>query len=267
MAWSFDETTQNVQIADNAALTLPDADWSVGGRVKLDDNTGSAFQYFFSWNNFNLNPTFQLFFREASAADPNKLKVRIEDTSLNLIEFVSSGTPGTSTAWQHLMIIRSGSTVSMYVDNVFEGSQTDAAFHDVDFAGDLFLGARFDQATDRQLGGDMAEWAKWDRALNASERAALAAGASPVTMPNSLKWHCDMVREYRELINGLTVTNSSSTIGPHPPIFRPSAQILQFPPAAGGITVNMGLLTETDLAQSLGKAKARAIGLTTEADL
>ncbi len=37
--------------------------------------------------------------------------------------------------------------------------------------------------------------------------------------------------------------------------------------AAVGLTVNMGLVTETALAQSLGKAKARAIGLTTEADL
>ena len=37
--------------------------------------------------------------------------------------------------------------------------------------------------------------------------------------------------------------------------------------AAGGLTVNMGLVTEADLAQSLGKAKARAIGLTTETDL
>ncbi len=37
--------------------------------------------------------------------------------------------------------------------------------------------------------------------------------------------------------------------------------------AAGGLNVNMGLVSEIDLAQSLGKAKARAIGLTTEADL
>ena len=37
--------------------------------------------------------------------------------------------------------------------------------------------------------------------------------------------------------------------------------------AAGGLTVNMGLVTETDLAQSLSKAKARAIGLVSESDL
>ncbi len=37
--------------------------------------------------------------------------------------------------------------------------------------------------------------------------------------------------------------------------------------AEAGATINIGLLTETDLAQSLGKAKAQAIGLTIETDL
>ena len=40
-----------------------------------------------------------------------------------------------------------------------------------------------------------------------------------------------------------------------------------FEVVAGGLTVNVGLVTETDLAQSLGKAKAQAIGLTIETDL
>jgi hypothetical protein len=67
----------------------------------------------------------------------------------------------------------------------------------------------------------MAEWAKWDRALIDTERAALALGFSPLFFPRELKWYLPMVRPYVELKEGLTVTNDGSTIGAHPPIIYP----------------------------------------------
>ena len=73
MAWHFDEVNDYVTLGDDAALTLPDGDWSLGGLVKLTDNTGSLYQYFLSWGSFAAAPSINIFFREASASDPNGL--------------------------------------------------------------------------------------------------------------------------------------------------------------------------------------------------
>ena len=78
MAWHFDETNDNVEVTDSSLLSLPNADWSVGGWINLDDNVGTAFQYFYSHDVNATNPSLNLHVREATAPDgANKLGVRI----------------------------------------------------------------------------------------------------------------------------------------------------------------------------------------------
>jgi hypothetical protein len=236
MAWSFDETNDNVQITDDAVLTLPDADWSLGGLVKLDDNVGTGFQYFFSWGTVSANPSVNIFFAETSQSTiPNQLKCIVRDADAEYTDgggdgVVSSTTPGTSVDWQHILLVRSGTTLTMYVDNVDVGSATNANVDEINVAANTFMGAREDLDAGRFLGGDMAEWAKWDRALNASERQALTDGYSPAFYPHQRAWYVPMVREYMEL-HGLTVSNTGSTTGNHPRIIYPSAPIIGIPTA------------------------------------
>ncbi len=238
MGWHVDETSgHHVTIGDNAALTLPDGDWTMGGWIKLDDNTGNRYQYFLSWSGFSSDPSFQWFFHEALQADANKLSVRVRDADGDFYgtgNVMSTGTPGTSTAWQHLAAVRSGSTLTQYINGSADGSETDVSVNSCDATTAMYLGMRSDNDPNRRLGGAMAEWAKWDRALSTDELAALAAGWTPDQFPTPV-WQLRMWGdEYSEMRVPLTVTNNGSTAADHPGgLIYPSAAIA-VPAAAAG---------------------------------
>jgi hypothetical protein len=88
----------------------------------------------------------------------------------------------------------------------------------VNVSGNLYFGLRSDLDAARRLGGYMAEWAKWDRALDIHEIAALVAGMVPTNLPADLKWYCPMFDDFSEAVVPLTVTNSNATVddGTHP---------------------------------------------------
>lgn len=239
MAWHFDETTgHHVTLGDNAALTLPDADWTIGGWIKLDDNAGSAYQYFLSWGGFGANPSINWLVAEATeGAIPNKLRVLVEDSDGDAFGVAgtgvtSAGTPGTSTLWQHLAVVRSGTALTQYVNGAADGTETDATVDAVDVADSLYLGMRSDNDGDRRFGGRMAEWAKWDRALSTDELTGLAAGYTPDHYPTPT-WQLRMWgADYSEMRVPLTVTNQGSTAADHPGgLIYPSTPQLVFPAA------------------------------------
>jgi len=162
----FDETTgHHVLIPDNPSLTFPDGDWTVAGWIKLDDNAGAAFQYFMSWGGFSAVNSFNWFFNEAT----DQLAFRHEDPDGRSLDDVSSGTPGTRTDWMHLTMIRDGGTLTQYVDTAPDGSATLASFTFINRSDSFYLGMRSDNDPDRRLGGSMADWAKWNRALASDE--------------------------------------------------------------------------------------------------
>lgn len=214
MAWLFDEVNDDVRVADNAALSFPDGDWSLGGFLYTPDNTGSAFQYFYSHDSFQTDPSINIFIHEASAVNGGAIHVIIDNDDVNI---VSADSAIKIAEWQHLLFVRSGTTVTMYQNNVSLG--TDSLSVESNPAGSLFLGSRNDSNSDRFFGGRLAEWAKWNRALTTGERGALTAGYSPEFFRDYI-WYLSMIREYRES-RGLAVTNNGSVQGDHPPIIRP----------------------------------------------
>lgn len=225
MAWHFDETSgQHVTLGDNPALNMPDGDWTIAGWIKLDDNVGDFYQHFLSMGIFNATPSWHWYFHEASVEDPNVLHFNmVDDDGANSPSDFSAGTPGTSTIWQHLILRRSGTTVTQYINGSADGADTNTNFDAINAGLSLYVGMRSDNDNDRRLGGSMAEWAKWNRALGAGERAALVAGYSPKFFLNSLMWYVPMVRPYQEIIVPLTVTNNNSTVSAHPPIIYPTS--------------------------------------------
>lgn len=226
MAWHFDEVNDYVTLGDDAALTLPDGDWSLGGLVKLTDNTGSLYQYFLSWGSFAAAPSINIFFREASASDPNGLDMWIEDSDGSSIDHDNIGaTPGISTDWQHVLYVRSGAgSITLYIDNVATHTEANANLDAVDVASALNFGRRSDGNTSRYFGGDMAEWAKWDVALSASQRQDLTDLKSPDHHTTGLTWYVKMLADdYNEEIVPLIVTNNGSTSATHPDITYPVA--------------------------------------------
>ncbi len=221
-AWSFDQTNDDVQITDNAALTFPDGDWTIAGWIKLDDNVGSSWRYFLSWNMFNDNSIYWLIGESSAASVPDDFEIGVTDGDTTVITVSGTSNPGTRTDWIHLIAQRSGTTVTQYIDNVADGSGTDAAFDAVDHTSAFYLGSRSDTDANSYFGGDMVEWAKWDRALNADERGALTDGYSPLFFLRGMTWYCPMFGSvYTERKEALTITNNGSTAGDHPPIIYP----------------------------------------------
>jgi hypothetical protein len=220
MSWHFDESSgQYVSMSDDPALTLGNSDWTIGGWVKLDDNTGSVAQYFLSWGTWNATPSINLFFGEESAGvRPDVLSCRVTGDNGVGRTINSSTTPGANLAWQHVILSRSGGTLEMYVNGISVGTTT-APTDAVNRSDALWFGARSDGSSDLRLGGTMAEWGKWDRALSAAEIQALAVYAIPSDFATSLAWHVKMVAaDYTEEIVPITVTNNDSTAGATEPI-------------------------------------------------
>ena len=250
MAWDFEDANPGgVSLADNTALTLPAGDWSLGGLVKLESNAGSDHQYFLSWGVHSANPSINFFFTETGegSANADELRVWIEDANADTYSINTTSEPGTSTLWQYLMLIHSGDFLYLYVNDVQVGSDENANVGEINLGDNLFLGIRLDDDADRRLDGSMAEWAKWDRALDAGERAALVAGYAPSFFPNSLKWYVPMLRTYTERIVPIAVTNTDSTVVSHPRIIYPKGLLVPVgtaaaPPvgAAGIMTTNTG---------------------------
>ena len=234
MAWHFDEANDDVQLTDHAALTLPDGDWTVAGLVKLDDNAGVSRQGVLCWGTLSAAPSMNvLFIEEDAAGGANKILVQTEDADADGMAFYSSTTPGTSRVWQHIALVRSGTTLTLYVDGVSVGSQVDATYNAVNVAENLYFGSR--STGDQRLGGDLAEWCEWNRALDIDELAGLAKLYSPLFYPGRV-WHLEMIRPYQELVVPLAVTNNGSIVAPHPPIIYPfgARQIVVPVPAVGG---------------------------------
>lgn len=230
MAWHFNETpSQYVTVGDDAAMTLPDGDWSLGGWVKFDDNAGSVGQYFLSHDTIHTANSINLYSYEASYSDAsvrNKLTAAILDaggdyySNKSGYHCVTSSTPASSTAWQHVLLVRSGSTLTWYINGAAAGSATNATVNSIDPSGSLHFGTRQDLNTDRCYGGALAAWGKWDRALSSDERSGLAAKKSPLWYPADLVWHLSM-EDYTEAMVPLTVTNHGSTLVAGPGILPP----------------------------------------------
>lgn len=229
--WLFNETnTYYVTLTDNAALSLPDGDWTISGWIKLTDNTGTALQYFLSWGMYGATPSFNWYITEASYATSdqrNELTLALFDVGGDGPGAVYGTTqPGTATTWRHFLLERSGYTVTQYINGIPDGTWTVATFDGVDVAGNLYFGMRQDGDADRCFGGYLAEWAKWDRVLTQTEKEQVAGtGGYAVTSPadiaaTSRAWYVPMYDDFNEDWGGLTVTNNGDNVtvdsGVHP---------------------------------------------------
>ena len=242
MAYSYDETNDYQSIADNAQLTFPAATtgWTFGCWVKLDDNTGTGYQYFASWGSFNAFPSFNFYFGEASAtgADQNRLICRVNDSDSSSVNIKSSTTPGTSTSWQHVMLVTTEFITYMYANGTSVGTSNPAnELSAINLSSAFELGRRTDASSTRYLGGDMAEVFKVDYAVSADQIAALQE-ASPITVfgarafSENNAWHIPLLGDVNDRGGNLAVTNNGAVVAEHPPIIQPRPRRTVFVPQA-----------------------------------
>ena len=262
MAWHFDETNDYVLINDNTALNLPTDDWTVAGLVKPVTG-GSGFKYFMSWGTVDGHPSFTLYLYDSSHSTPGKTRAvtwsnRITPSEEGL-DILTAQDIITFDTWQHYLVEwENGYGGRLFIDGVEVGNDTLSTSMDnvINVSGDFYVGARSDLNVDRYFGGDMAEWGKWDRLLSADEKQALVNRFAPGHFTNSLIWYCPMIRDYTEVVGGLTVTNNGSTIADHPPMIYPKSAIVPVPlqSTAFAVVVNDSLVYGGTGALNVGRA-------------
>lgn len=219
-AWLFDGTNDYVTLADNAALTLPDGDWTVAGWFKLTSTSwGGDDQNIIEQGNGAV-PKFRLalFSYDSVSVEEIYVDIRDDDGTTLLIDQDPGGNWTADTNWNHLVVQRSGTTITIYVNGSSIDSASVGSIDAINPSDTFYFGAR-GGASSKWFNGTLAEWAKWDRALSAAERAALSAGFSPNCFPG-FSWFTPMVGgAYQELANGITTTNNGTVSASHPRMY------------------------------------------------
>lgn len=176
----FNETNNYISIADDTSLTLPDGDWVVGILVKVDDNTGTLFQYLVSNNNFGVNNSINIYLAEATQeAEPNSWVVRTVDGdgTTGIIEGLA--TFGADSKWRWWFVQRNttDNEIQLWYCTVPTGSWEtavkDASAADTNFNavnGGLWnIGRRVDGNVDRYYGEYVGEVFKANMALTQAQ--------------------------------------------------------------------------------------------------
>jgi hypothetical protein len=237
MAIAFDESDDYYLVTDAAELTLQDGDWCIGIWTKLDDDTGSAYQYLLS--SYVAPPVFHLYENEKSVSNPDKWTVYVEDddgTKLPDTYLRSNSSSAGDGKWRLIIVQRdkSESEIQMWFCEI-EGTATkEASTADTNIGtlnlSDWYIARRHDGNADRYYGGTACELFKGDFALTQSDIEALAAGLPIKTLAAgkgvTLDLYLPMWQSEATLVDysgsGNDATRySAPTTASHPPICTP----------------------------------------------
>ncbi len=210
-AFTIDASSDNIQIADNAVLTLLDADWTLA--IKTDITTVQAY----SMRVFEtvLNGVTQYGFVVNSDSSLEFYATDDDGTTMDALSAAST----IDTNARTLVVVRSGNKIDVYYEGSSVANVTNASFDAVN-GGALYIGNRGGGTQDRGFIGSLAEFAKWDRALNAGEITALSKGLSPRCLPGA-QVYLPLVRDSVELVKALSLTLTSITVGTaHPSLIQ-----------------------------------------------
>ena len=214
-ALSFDEVDDKIVVPD---LNYNN-EFSVSISFKLDDNSGSLFQYLYSHGDINNTNSLHIFVNEAShGTDPNVLRTVVRDADDTLdnfaLQFDISGIVGDGQWHTYALTVSAVDGAKVYLDGALQNSDATRSGGAFDPATDLYLGTREDLISDRFFGGEMDSVRIFDRTLNATEvndvhtgGAALGAVNVTVSAPSSLT-----VTTTNDLNNGNT-TSVAALIG------------------------------------------------------
>lgn len=160
-------SSDHLEIPDNPSLTLPDSDWAIAGWIRIGTQV-NGFPYFMTWNTVAATPS--IVYGIDDSAGTSFFRVVDNDGTDSSSQF-TSGTVANNTGWQHVVIQRSGQTITGYWDTVDQHnwSWTTPTFDEINYAGAWWFASRFNQPTTRAFVGDLGGWAKWNRALSPSE--------------------------------------------------------------------------------------------------
>ncbi len=184
-ALSFDESDDHVVVSDFA---MTDS-FSLSFQIKIDDNTGSLFQYIYSHGAIDTTNSLNIFLNEAThGTDPNMLRTVLRDTDDTLsntsLEFDASSIIGDGNWHTYTLTVAAGEGSKVYLDGVVQNTDATRGGDAFDPATDMYLGARQDLAADRFFGGSLDSVQVFNRALSEAEINNSLAGGSSVGTVN-----------------------------------------------------------------------------------
>jgi len=205
--------------------------YSISTLLNHDDNTGSAYQYFFSYGAAATANSINLYFGESSANGTvaDKISFVTDSSSETRVIRTNSLFPDNN----NVLVTATGggdTTGDLYINGALDEHSTLGSSNMLDgTTKDLYIGGRTDLNADRFTGGTLKIILIHDRRLSDEEVRVLADNPYQVLKP----------------------------------LYKP---ILKLRAAVAGITIALGLVTETNSVQAVNVAKALELGLNTESD-
>ena len=174
---SFNESGDYVQIPDIAYA----AEFTISFDFRLDDNSGSLFQYLYSHGDVNGFNSVNVFVNEAShGTDPNVLRTVIRDGDDSLDNFalqVDVSSIVGDGQWHTYVATVDAGGIKVYLDGDLKMSDAARGTGGLNPTGDLFLGSRQDLDADRYYGGALDSLRIYDSALVGNEVAVVASSS------------------------------------------------------------------------------------------
>ena len=219
-------TAKYISIADSADLTIPDDDWCVGVWTRLDDNSGSQFQFLLSNGNVNISNTVNLYLIEASYTTSslrNRWRIFAGTTFIT-----SSSAPGGDGKNRLIIAQRRGSDLELYF---CEPGQTPSLEANTSFSagpldgGNWVFGAAENLNNSRFYEEHAGELFYLDQSLSSSQIKALGAGAvitSLVPTDNIVLYNPFAEPDSQPVIGDFTHTKGGSPVqSEHFPVSQP----------------------------------------------
>ena len=158
--------------------------FSVSFDFKLGDNTGTAYQYFYSHGTWNATNSLQIFVGEAgNSTDANVLKTAFGDSTdtfsasalnTNIASLIGDGQWHTYT-----LVVDKTNGSRVYIDGALRTTAATRGGDAFDPAGSLYMGARSDRNSTQYFGGQLDSVRIFNRALALTEVSSLNTGNSP----------------------------------------------------------------------------------------
>jgi hypothetical protein len=212
-AWLYNAVDDRVVVSDNAALDLPNGNWAIVIHAQETSRDTSARLYvrdpFPTANN-----AISIYFGAGEFND--EIYVSILNSSGTALDITGDATPMLSGNPFTVIVERSGTTVTLYVNGTATGNTvTLNTALDTNVAG--IIGNKGDFA--RGWRGNVHGFAIYYRALTTGEKTALSAPFSVNCNWNSLSAYVPAISVYVERMKGITVTNTGTDIVAHPRMF------------------------------------------------
>jgi len=206
-------STRYYSVPDSASLTFPDSDWFLAFWTRVDDNSGSFFQYIFSNNNFAVANSLNIFLQETGAGVPNIWRVTTSTFSQP-----SSLAPGGDSKDRLVIVQRNGSNLELWFCEAHSTAtkEFDSVYSDGAINGGVWnIGRRVDGNTDRYYEEHFGDIIKGSVTISQSQIELIARGV-PITQiidPSKI----DVWFQFREassqvvdIINGNIATRQGS---------------------------------------------------------